>query len=758
VSIRKLGIGGLATVLWVAVMGALALPAGANQLPDNRSYELVTNPLEDEGASVFEVAEVNNGDGGIGDRTALPFRAAADGSAVVYISDPTANGGGKLAPGDGQENIARASAGGGWKAGSIQPTGLANPAYQGFSSDLSVGVLGSNEALSSSVPPSYGVLYSHTLSEGAYNPLFTTTPPNRISEEFGGLNVLNLGIESQGDEPVYAGASADMTRLLFEANDALTEQAAQDPPSREQNYLYESVEGQPRLVNVLPDGTLATNATFGSISYTNDLEVNQPDFSHVISEDGSRVFWSSLTTEGGPEAPNDRAEALYVRENGTTTVQIDASQGPGVSGGGRFWTASPSGSRVLFTDESKLTTNSTAEPGEPDLYLCELPEGQGQPCKLTDLTADGNLGEHANVQGVMGTSEDLSYVYFVADGKLAAGAEHQECISGGPLAGAGEIRASRCNLYVTHEGEPPKFIAKLSGVDDQSAAGKSTVAGDWHGDLGFRTAQVTPDGHTLAFLSNQRLTSYENAGQHEIYVYDADSGGLSCVSCNPTGSPVPILPTGSEVITTTFPVSYNNTYALRVLSEDGNRVFFTSEEGLVRQDKNELGDVYEWERPASASEPEPSDSCTTSAASFNEVDGGCLSVLSGGTSSDQSFFLDASANGDDAFFITRAQLTPQDQSDVFNVYDARVDAPAPVSPPACSGTGCQGVPGEPPIFATPSSVTFGGVGNFPPAAPAVVKPKAKAKPVKCKKGQVKKKSKCVKKAKTKAKNPAKGRK
>jgi hypothetical protein len=42
-----------------------------------------------------------------------------------------------------------------------------------------------------------------------------------------------------------------------------------------------------------------------------------------------------------------------------------------------------------------------------------------------------------------------------------------------------------------------------------------------------------------------------------------------------------------------------------------------------------------------------------------------------------------------------------------------VNGVRPIATPVCSGTGCQGVPAPSPVFATPASVTFEGVGNFP---------------------------------------------
>ena len=104
---------------------------------------------------------------------------------------------------------------------------------------------------------------------------------------------------------------------------------------------------------------------------------------------------------------------------------------------------------------------------------------------------------------------------------------------------------------------------------------------------------------------------------------------------------------------------------------------------------------------------------------------GCVYLLSGGTDPENSYLIGTDASGDDAFFVSRAALVPADRgSEDDEVYDARVDGVQPPAASACEGTGCQGVPPTPPIFATPSSVTFNGIGNFPP--PAVVEAKAEA--------------------------------
>jgi hypothetical protein len=147
------------------------------------------------------------------------------------------------------------------------------------------------------------------------------------------------------------------------------------------------------------------------------------------------------------------------------------------------------------------------------------------------------------------------------------------------------------------------------------------------------------------------------------------------------------------------------------MSDDGSRVFFDSAASLVPQDVNGLLDVYEWERDGTGS-------CVESP--------GCVYLLSGGTSRSWSTLLEASASGDDVFFVSRAKLAPEDGNENFNVFDAHVGGVG-VAAPVCSGSGCQGVPAASPVFATPASATFAGVGNFPSTSGQVAKPKAKQK-------------------------------
>jgi hypothetical protein len=692
--------------------------------------------------------------------TELPFGAALSGEVVTYAGDPPANGGnGNEGLTGGNQYVAKRSAGGGWTQVSVNASGFEND-YVAFSGDLSAGVLGSSEHLAGSAPEGYHDLYRRSLSWamtskggssfdpqlGPFEPFITEIP---CTKEFGAR--LNNKLIP---EPLFVGGNAGaagvaaFSHLLFEADARL--QAAPVAVGESEcdagNDLYDCVEGALYLVNVLPDGQVEANAMFGRQGPSKDGFLS-PGLSGVVSGDGSRVYWSSVKVEPVNGEFEERPEALYVRENDTQpesemedgrcteptlacTVQVDVSALPGEEeekeekgGHGEFWAASKDGSRVFFTDERSLTEESIAEPGAPDLYEYDLEAPDGK--RLTDISlpAAPKAGDHADVLGVVGASSDGSYVYFVAGGVLSEGKniEGQEPVEGQP------------NLYVRHGGVT-KFIATLSSEDGDLTGGEGGFDGDWQADVGHRTAEVTPDGRSVVFMSRLPLTGYENrvdgVGLTEVFVYDAVSGRLVCTSCNPSGE-APVAPTLPEfadhlekVWGSFLPVSDSLVdYQPRVISDDGSRVFFDSIEPLVPQDDNGFVDVYEWEREGSGSCHEAQSSET----------GGCVFLLSGGQSTDNSYLVDASGSGDDVFFVSRADLVRADRGDGDVLYDARVGGVERPAEGSCSGAGCQGAPPAPPIFSTPASVTFEGNGN--PLSEALA----------CKKGLVEKNGQCVKK-------------
>jgi len=686
---------------------------GSQGLPDDRAFEMVTPP-ENEDANVYVPLGIDAGNSeGITTGRRL-FQVAADGSAVAYEGDATSGGGdGESGSGIGSQFLAKHLANGGWSTHSIQPGGVFHTFYQGFSSDLSVGVIRSGTpAEPKGLPLSeealgdgYGVLYARATNGSAYQPLFTKAVlpnrPVRGSQAFGDNDVYELGRAE--NELIFAGGSAGFGDLFFEANDALlggngvleteleNDVKGEIAKDENKNYLYDSIGGHLSLVDVSPEGKVVSGATFGGPPLSRP-ESNPPAFGGAISADGDRVYWSSL--EGG-----SRPTGLYLRVNpgepqspvvnGRCSVSGDACTVLVSSGEAQYWASAADG-RYAFYTEGEGLYHFNAEPA------------------VNQVSREVLAGPSDGVLGVLGVSSDGEGVYFVAKGVLAgASSEGSKPVEGEP------------NLYLWHAGAAPIFIGTLSGEDggevqpfySDFSNSSDEYFGDWQPGLGSRTSRVTGSGGSVVFMSSQSLEvsgyphGYPTAGNDEVYVYEAESNSLFCASCGST----------REGASGYLPISWDDSYMPQWISEDGDRVFFDSSSALVAQATDGKQNVYEWER-------EGSGTCTTGSG----VNGGCVFLLSGGTSESASWLIGASEAGDDVFLATRAQLVPEDQNEAFDLYDVRVDGVKPITPPQCTGSGCQGVPSPPPTFATPPSVTFDGVGNFAAPTTPVVKAKAKS--------------------------------
>jgi hypothetical protein len=695
--------------------------------PDGRAWEMVS-PLEKNSGDIRGIDGISAG--GV-------VQAAADGGRITYVSLASFGDPQGAAPGSQYVSDRGAAE---WEAQNIstsmnaQTYGLAGEGtpYEAFSSDLSSGLMFGGLRFAerpvenpplADAPAGYQNYYLRTIPTIAeagsahLEALLThatllahapSLPPEAFSLEF-------------------LGATPDLKHIVVSSTAGLGGGAVEaEGASNLYGWTNSAEPFQP--LNILPNG--APDPENGLLLGGSGGATGQ-----AISTDGSRVVWTGL--------------GLYVREGIGTgharTVQADAP-----AGGGRFLTASSDGSKVFFADGNALTGESTAGGGGlGDLYKFE-PASR----RLVDLAVDHVDPEGAEVQGVLGASEDGSYLYFVANGVLP-GALGTGAASPGNCAYPVAPPEATCNLYVWHEGET-RFITRLASNDESGAAhGALGVAFDWDSKVALRTVRVSRDGTRLLFMSERSLTGYDNtvstgescgknaSGESlpaqcgEVFLYEANADRLSCASCNPGGAR-PIGPSGIPGGT-----EFSSGEALhqsRALSEDaaGVRVLFDSADALVPQDTNGKEDVYEYEN-------------------------GHVYLLSGGESAGGASFVDASTNGDDAFFITRAPLVGQDTDQLVDLYDARaphtpgeaVGFPAPPPPAVCEGEDCRPAGPSAPVYAPLSSATFTGMGNTVPAAST---PVAKPKPKKAKPKKRKKKGKRGKKANAgRASGIAKGR-
>lgn len=631
-------------------------------LPDSRAFEMVSPPEKNSA----ELGAPGNA-GGLVDPgfSVTPLQASVTGEAITYPSF-TSFGDAQSAPAASTYLSKRDASG--WSTENINPPdreGYTRDPFRGFSADLAVGaVIQKEPVLAPGAVEGFENLYLRDNGTGDIRALTTKTPRTTDPEHYC---------------VSFAGATASFDHVIFVATGALTPEAPETPGVS----LYEWSAGNLSLISVLPGGlpaepTPQTGFGAGGTGQGNGCEMNGTIVRNAISADGSRIFWT--------HAPAGEASQLLARLNGTATIQLDAPQGgPGPGGEGKFWAASDDGSKVFFTDPNELTPGASPGGGSlGDLYEYDFNAAPGE--ELTDLTVDPTPGtDPPAVRGVLGASEDASYVYFVANGVLSGEEENSQEKKAEP---------EKPNLYVWHAGDGVRFIATLSTADGSS----------WSGVPKEQVARVTPDGRHVAFTSLASLTDFDNVDQgsgkptSQVYLYSAESNELTCASCNPSGAR-PIGLSRLPVWTTPYEQP-------RYLSDEGRRLFFMSFDALALRDTNSAQDVYEFER-------EGVGSCSSDSAAFTPGSGGCLYLVSSGRSGEDSYFLDASSDGRDAFFSTRQRELSVDEDERYDIYDARIGGgfpPPPPPPPICNGEACRPIQAAPTIT-PPSSSGFRGEGN-----------------------------------------------
>lgn len=543
---------------------------------------------------------------------------------------------------------------------------------------------------------------------------------------------------------VYVGGTPDGSFAYFESFSALTPNATEGFGNV---YVWNAETRTLRLASALNDETegegLSEGAvagaypwfTGGEFEYGAYLGYYLPSVG-AVSGDGEDLYFSTLT------APH----RLYVREhadrpqsplNGgectdpslACTVEASAPQGivdPEGTKWARFESSAENeegGSYAYFVSPEKLTPGATTGAGDEgaDLYRFDTFTGE-----LKDLVVDHEAGDPAGAEVIatLGTGGGGAYVYFVANGVLASGANHGDCERpNGNHEEVQEFVEGTCNLYVWHDEE----IEYIDPVHPDGS--NSSDLYDWSPveypvtPANQKSSRVSADGRYLVFSSRASLTGYENEGVREWYRFDgsAPRGATNpvCISCDPGGAP----PSGGPSLSSIYPfyLAPSNVragYVRRNLSANGDRFFFETPDALVPSDTNGVNDVYEWEAVGA-----PGGSCTA-----EEADGGCLFLISTGESPSPSYFSDADLEGKNVFFYTsQPKLVRQDTDELVDVYDARIGGGLPsqnevVVPPCGSGSSCRSSATPPPPASSTGTNTFVGPPN---PKPQTCKPGAK---------------------------------
>lgn len=602
--------------------------AGAN-LPDCRAYERVS-PSDKNGFDIGETPATPRETGG---------PATADGDAIAFkafgsLADSTWGGSGDLA------YLSRRD-GDGWGTTALQPQPAASGQVagwvEGFSPAFDEWMLFAGAPLTDA-PGSNQNYYLRDSQTGALE-LIAKSPTVR-----------------QG-----SAQSSDLSHLAFDSTSTLTDEAGQPDFVWK---VYESVDGQMRLVSRDPDGI-----PFSGNSYLGSGTNDPASTAGAVSKDGEHVYFST------PAFSED--QKLYRRDGGTTTTLASPSKrttpDPNGTRAKIFRVATDDGSRVFFTSPEQLTDD--ANNSDPfsifngDLYRYDVDADE-----LVDITAGTPGDAAAEAIGVVALDSTGDRVYYTAYYAVVDGEP------GGPQPVPGVP-----NLYVWTDdgsaGGTTRFIGTLDPTGPSGGVEPNAPDSDNWSWGSTKASLVDGDGSRLVFQSRANLTGYDQAGLAQVYLYDAVAESLTCLSCGP-GSGPPAGP--SRALSKVGGSPLGKAYP-RSISEDGRRVIFSTPNALLSEDSNGRYDAYLWQD-------------------------GQLFLLSTGSDSDHSFAYGMSADGADLFFRTRQQLVPDDDDRLIDLYTAHVGggfASQQAEPASdCDGESCQG-----PLVTAPPSTDPPSVGN-----------------------------------------------
>jgi hypothetical protein len=562
----------------------------------------------------------------------------------------------------------------------------------------------------------------------------------------------------------YEGASADLSHLILKPAPTapLTAEGVGVTASKS-SYDLVSHGGGARSLRLIGVNNEAEPKSIAPACDMNiGTELGQKSRVGAVADDGRMIFFTTCA------GPGSSVQQLFVRLDGAKTLEVSRPFEPSCVGetshvvgevpcegaAGRasaeFAGASEDGSKVFFTTSASLSPDD--KDASNDLYMATIGCGVGGPdcsvaerevTSLVQVSHDGNVGESADVQGVVAISPDGSRVYFVARGVLSEGVNAEGRM---PVAGAD-------NLYVydSVSGGLPVFIADLcsgpglSGEVSSLHCPADLEEGELVNDRELWAgagpqAQTNASGQFLVFSSYGQLTSDDTDNARDVYRYDAVTGGLVRVSVGENGYGAngncedivkdSLCDAGIEPKRLSTPrASIQAGLESRALSEDGSRIVFTSGGALSPAAVNGLVNAYEWHE-------------------------GDVSLVSSGSDEEAVNDVVITPDGGDVFFVTVQGLVAQDTDGASDVYDARLGpgfstVPGVVQP--CSGDACQGPLTNPAPLLVPGSVSQAPGENFV-AAPKKATVKKKTPPKKKAKKKVK-----GKKVKGKARRASRGR-
>jgi hypothetical protein len=536
-----------------------------------------------------------------------------------------------------------------------------------------------------------------------------------------------VGVFFSGSLLGAIGGSDDFSHVVYAV---AANQTPDSPPQDDFTKLYDWEEeghgdcAQPggclSLVTVAPDGQPFES---GSSLPGTVLDVASSVFESAVSTDGSRIYFHN--SNSNPSFPAGHCGSpgceLYLRENSEETIHVSESEcteacDTASNSPDSFLWATPSGDKAFFLSCAKLTDASAAGKscslsGVPasgaELKLYRWDRDGTPEHRLIDLSVDTEPsdGTQPRALDVIGASRDESAdpasnaapgntVYFIAARQL---------VSGAPASGGLKLYRWRWN----NGGPSLEYLAPyVSSSDDGSP---TLLVNDPNVDrLHVRTSA---DGRYLAIQTVLALdAAADRDSDADLYRWEEENGWL-CVSCQ-----LPGTPSAGHVSGFSPHLAFNDVFnelggnvPEHTISDDGQRLFFTTPDALVPEDVNGEGGCS-GAKPSNASFSNVVYTCQD----VYEWHDGTLSLLTLGTGTRPFILIGATADAKNVTFATGQRLVGWDRDNSVDIYVARTDGgfaePAP-QPPICEGESCRGAGTIAAVTTGAGSAVFEGPGD-----------------------------------------------
>jgi hypothetical protein len=438
---------------------------------------------------------------------------------------------------------------------------------------------------------------------------------------------------------------------------------ADEPTKGGAVYSWTAEDGLEALT-VLPDnegGAIVESASFGH-GVEQAARESLPRYNAL-----DHVYFSVMRPGSEPGGVYERTdgETYPVSYSRVTGDQSDLKRADVIA-------VSEGGEHMLFqTYGNTPLTADTPVPNEEELWVLSYLYRYNQADKSIDYV--GTVGNYGTA---IQMTRDGQTVSFESHAKLTEDAFQAEP-----------------NYYVWRDGE-----IQLAASMEPTATGPG----------GAHLRVMSENGRYLSFISNSaRLADrfdQENLSEKcppmfeagigpcdQVYLFDTEATGqqLFCVSCRPDGA-APAGNSGDPMTRNMAGTMRMDDHQMQTVANDGT-TFFTTEDGLLPEDGNELEDVYAYKD-------------------------GELRLVSRARMGMASRFLEATHDGKTVFIATNDPIVGTDTDPAYDVYMTREGAGYPFNPvvavPPCDGLeACRGASPQPPAASPSGSAYFQGRSN-----------------------------------------------